>query len=140
MQFTVDFRNANQARPIIRLGSDRLGLDWLDKARSTSNMPQLDASLVNAFPEAMFFMSVDIEVNEDNARASGLFTESCHQTVHVTEYLNNYVDLQPHIVANPRNGEIETVRAKRVIQYNDILSDWIAAGYPSTWDLNLNAE
>lgn len=132
MKFIVYFFTESEINPI-DFGHEDIGLDLVDLARSVSGLPKLDISLFDTYIPS-FKKAVDIEIDEQEARRSGLFKERNKALVEVPgEFLNKYARPVPMFYRDSKDGKITRVAFEYHIAETTILVDWMSYGYPTRW-------
>lgn len=105
------------------------GLDILDRSREFVGDPNLPTEKVDNYVVGAHASYVTVEVDEQTARASGLFTKSSVAEVVVPpESLNVYIDEVPCLNSH------SVVCWRSSIRLQQIAEDWINAGCPAEWN------
>jgi len=123
----------------INIHAKTLGLDWVDKVRVISEVPDLDVALIDGMIPSYIKQEVVIPLDEVLARqanrATGkLFADSFSETVHVPDSaLNKFV---VNTIKLTRND------AHIVRQLNEeaVIVAWKHAGFPTNWDPSKESE
>lgn len=125
MEFTVKF--VSKEMYAVSVPTRKVGLRQLDEARA-----MLGPHIMCVGAPLLLETDVSVKLTEEQARASGLFDETNEVTVEVPKRaLNKYVNLTYQAGSNI----VATNRATYTIDKMQVLSDWIAAGYPEKWSI-----
>lgn len=136
MKLNVIFISSGTPVDPVDFGHGNIGLDFVDLARSVSGLPKLDISLFDEFIKP-FKTRVSIEIDEQEARRSGLFKYNNTVFVEVPgEFLNKYTTLSPMFYRDSKDGKITRVGFEYKTDQYAILADWMSYGYPQTWGFN----
>ncbi len=133
MKFTVVFNSDNCSIPAISFGCEKIGLNLVDKARELCGLPKLSIALFDDFIKP-YNSNITIEIDEQEARRSGLFQEDNTTWIKVPgEFLNKYTTISPMFYRDSKDGRITRVGFEYQIAKTTILVDWMSFGYPKTW-------
>lgn len=131
MQFIIRIMSYGATSPI-DINIYRGGLNLLDRAREFVGIPNLLPESVDDCTYGFREMIVDIEIDEDTARKSNLFSESSIAKVMVPSHsLEKYLDTKPYL--DQQDGRI-MVRWKLFLDTKRVVEEWIAAGCPAEWN------
>lgn len=133
MKFTVIFATSESPICPIDFGAKDIGLDLIDLAREIGQLPKLSVTLFDEFVKG-YGSNVEIEIDEQEARRSGLFKDNHTVFVEVPgKFLNKYASLSPMFYRDSKDGRITRVGFEYQIAKTTILVDWMSYGYPETW-------
>jgi hypothetical protein len=136
MKLIATFVTSESSINPIDFGHGDIGLDLVDLARNISGLPKLDISLFDEFIKP-FSETVEIELDEQEARRSGLFNKNHTVFIEVPgEFLNKYTTISPMFYRDSKDGKITRVAFEYKIDKYAILVNWMSYGYPKTWGFN----
>ena len=114
----------------VRIESRALGLNFLDRVREETEIPDLDPELVGDRVHAVD-TKYPSTVSEEVARRSGLFWESWNVRLRVRNFaLNQFFELGMKVSKNGRTGEITHVSPVWEFDESSFLSWWEDEGFP----------
>lgn len=134
MKFEIKFRATwgNAIRHCPRLA----GLTLLGEARRATGVENLSPDLVDSWIGA-FVADPTVEIDEEAARRSGRFLDSCKITVETChDALTDFASLVPVVSRSDTTGEVTGVIFQWSVTPDDkqrLLSAWEAAGFPAVW-------
>lgn len=141
MEFSVEF--CGSCGYAISNSSRTIGISQVDTIRRGINLPELSIDLIQSEVPS-FFDSYEINVKESVARESGRFAEKTRVLVVVKRgALNKYLSLEYAISRDENTGEIKSISSFYHISpkgCDELVADWVAAGYPLEWGTNSTDE
>lgn len=132
MKFDIKVRGSDGYAVYIEQAD--IGLNGVDQIRSDLGLPELGLTLIDGMSASHYETPV-ITIPERMARDSGLFEKVNRVEVTIPQHaLNRYAYLATS-KEQAKNGEIERAWLSWLVDYDRLLEDWAAAGYPVDWQV-----
>ena len=122
--------NKNHA---VEIEAEQIGLAALERVRTELHLPGMDARLLKPVTHSLQ-EDLSIAISESIARDSGHYMHQPSVVVKTpAAYLNRYAETKVHATRETTTDEITSAGLQRRTNETDVITAWIAAGYPLQW-------
>jgi len=129
MKFTVKFDSSGRGS-LAKSKQEYIGLNQVDKVREDLNLPNLSSDRFHAVILNRYHTFLTIELSEDEARETGLFSDTCNIEVEANyDSMSKLFTIEPQVERGP-NGEVKSVEFEYKPDTVSIIEAWKALGFP----------